>query len=96
MTRQQGSLEATARALAPRRSFIGADSFDVQIDGPSIKVARGAHHEPEAIVRGDVRTLWNLIFTDMTVASAIEAGFVDVTRNQPAAQHFFTLVRPPA
>ncbi|MFE5144107.1 winged helix-turn-helix transcriptional regulator [Streptomyces fagopyri] len=87
---------ATGAPKTSVRLLIGADSFDVQVDGPSIKVARGAHHEPDAIVRGDVRTLWNLIFTDMTVASAIEAGVVDVTGDQAEAQHFFTLIRPPA
>ncbi|MFD0035947.1 winged helix-turn-helix transcriptional regulator [Streptomyces sp. NPDC127172] len=73
------------------RLLVGTDSFDVQVDGASVRIARGAHAQTDAIVRGDVRTLWRLIFTDMTVASAIDAGVLEVTRDQVAAQRFFTL-----
>ncbi|WP_369252941.1 hypothetical protein [Streptomyces sp. R41] len=45
----------------------------------------------DAVVRGDVRTLWSVVFIDMTVASAIDADVLEVTGDQAAAQRFFTL-----
>ncbi|MGW3819590.1 winged helix-turn-helix transcriptional regulator [Streptomyces sp. NPDC005046] len=87
---------ATGAPTMAVRLLVGTDSFDVQVDGASIEVARGAHAQTDAIVRGDVRVLWDLIFTDMTVASALDAGVLEVTGDRAAAQRFFTLFGLPA
>lgn len=78
------------------RLLIDADSFDVQVDAASVRVTRGSRTPVEVSVRGDVQTLWSLIFTELTLASAVDAGVLEVTGDHAAAQRFFTLFGMPS
>ncbi|WP_370017890.1 winged helix-turn-helix transcriptional regulator [Planotetraspora sp. GP83] len=73
------------------RLLVGVDSFDVEVEPASISVVRGARADVDATARADVPTLLSLIFTDATVASAVDAGVLEVTGDQAAGQRFFTL-----
>ncbi|MFI6761768.1 winged helix-turn-helix transcriptional regulator [Micromonospora sp. NPDC050417] len=73
------------------RLVVGADSFDVEVSPTSVEITRGARAHVQATVRADVATLWELIFTDLTVAAAVDAGTLDLTGDRSVAQRFFTL-----
>ncbi|WP_203716324.1 winged helix-turn-helix transcriptional regulator [Asanoa siamensis] len=76
---------------------VGADSFDVDVRPTGVTVTRGASGPVAATARADVPTLWRLIFTDLTVASATARGSLDATGDLAALERFFTLFgAPPA
>ncbi|GIF62708.1 transcriptional regulator [Asanoa ishikariensis] len=71
------------------RLLVGADAFDVVLAADSVSVTRGAHADVDATVRADVPTLWRLVFTDLTVPTAIAAGDLELTGDRTAAERFF-------
>lgn len=73
------------------RLVVGTDAFDVQVTPGSVEVVRGARAAVQATARADVRTLWNLIFTDLTVPAAVDEGVLELTGDHDVAQRFFTL-----
>ncbi|GGL05317.1 transcriptional regulator [Sphaerisporangium melleum] len=73
------------------RLVVGLDAFDVTVTPSEVDVVRGARAAVQATVRADVPTLWALIFADRTVASAVDAGDVELTGDGEAAQQFFRL-----
>ncbi|MER7443767.1 hypothetical protein [Micromonospora avicenniae] len=77
--------ELTVRLLA------GVDTFNIVVRPTEVNVNRGGEPAGQATVRADVPTLWALIFTDRTVAAAVDAGDAEVTGDREAAQQFFRL-----
>ncbi|MFI7609369.1 winged helix-turn-helix transcriptional regulator [Micromonospora sp. NPDC049366] len=73
------------------RLVVGVDAFDVDVTPSAVSVVRGATATVQATVRADVPTLLELIFTDRTVAAAIEAGDVEVTGDREVVQRFTRL-----
>ncbi|MGI5519903.1 winged helix-turn-helix transcriptional regulator [Micromonospora sp. CA-259024] len=73
------------------RLLVDADAFDVAVAPTEVRVTRGARVDVHATMRADVRTLWRLIFTDLTVPAAIDAGELELTGDPAAAQRFFRL-----
>lgn len=71
------------------RLVVGVDAFDVTATPSGVSVVRGGQSQVQATVCSDVRTLRALIFTDLTVAAAADAGDVRVTGDAEAAQRFF-------
>ncbi|MGW3686525.1 hypothetical protein [Streptomyces sp. NPDC005125] len=77
------------------RVVIGTDAFDVAAEATSIEVGRGMLTNVGATMHSDVATLRDLIFTDMTILSAIADQTLQVSGDQSVAERFLTLFEPP-
>ena len=79
--------EVTARYVAR----IGDDVFTVELDDGCLRVAAGAHGEPDADMAMDFGTFYGLAAGDLVPADAIDDGRLRIDGDRDAAIRFFAM-----
>ncbi|MFC0627218.1 winged helix-turn-helix transcriptional regulator [Kribbella deserti] len=70
---------------------LGEDSFRIELSDDRIRIRRGVLNQPDAIIETDPDTLNALLWSDESVATAIDEGAVRITGDRTWVKRFLGL-----